>query len=138
MSAPPLPLRYEGDGEFRVPSPHWGKRADAEYVVGEVYRMAEENQRSTATHNHEFAWVHDAWQNLPENLAPLYPSSEHLRKRALIDCGFYDEQIVDAGSNAAALRVAAAFRARDDHGACRTLPAGLPLDPIDARHRPAL
>lgn len=24
MSAPPLPLRYEGDGEFRVPSPHWG------------------------------------------------------------------------------------------------------------------
>ena len=66
------------------------------------------------SHNHEFAWLTEAWRNLPEGLAELYPSPEHLRKRALIQCGFYDETLVDAGTKAAAIRVAAAFRAREE------------------------
>lgn len=52
--------------------------------------------------------------NLPEALADLYPTQEHLRKRALIEAGFYDETIIDAGTNAAALRVASAIRAREE------------------------
>jgi hypothetical protein len=42
-----------------------------------------------------------------------HPTSEHLRKRALIQGGFYSEHLVDAGSNAAALRVAAFMRSVD-------------------------
>ncbi len=94
--------------------PRHPRRADQLFVVGEVYPLIVHEDRSSATHNHEFAWLRDAWLNLPESLADLYPTPEHLRKRALIEAGYYDETIVDAGNNAAALRVAAVFRAREE------------------------
>lgn len=84
----------------------------ADYGAGEVVTLDQVHERSDATHKHEFAWLKEAWRNLPEPLADEYPTPEHLRKRALIDSGFYDEQIIDAGSNAAALRVAQGIRAR--------------------------
>lgn len=111
MSAPP-PMAFQWDGEAMVPRAP--RAADKAFVVGETYRLAVYEECSIATHNHEFAWLHEAWKNLPEALAESYPSPEHLRKRALIDAGFFDEQIVDAGSNAAAIRVAAAFRSREE------------------------
>lgn len=110
MIAPPL--AFEWTGEAMVPRAP--RLADKFFVVGEVYRLAVHEERSIATHNHEFVWLHEAWKNLPESLAESYPSPEHLRKRALIDAGFFDEQIVDAGSNAAAIRVAGAFRSREE------------------------
>lgn len=102
------------DGESFVPLPRSRKDADRHFVIGERYPLVEWKDRSWASHAHEFAWLHEAWKNLPEALAESYPSPEHLRKRALIDAGFFDEQIVDAGSNAAAIRVAAAFRSREE------------------------
>jgi hypothetical protein len=109
---PDRPQGFTWDGEAMLPrSP---RLADKAYVVGENYLLVTHEERSSATHNHEFAWLKDAWLNLPENLADQYPTPEHLRKRALIDGGFYDETIVDAGTNAAALRVASAFRAREE------------------------
>ncbi|MBN8968955.1 MAG: hypothetical protein J0G95_10895 [Rhizobiales bacterium] len=94
--------------------PRHPRRADQVFVVGQHYSLIEHEERSTATHNHEFAWLKEAWMNLPENLADIYPTQEHLRKRALIEAGFYDETIIDAGTNAAALRVASAIRAREE------------------------
>lgn len=94
--------------------PRHSRRADQLFVVGEVYPLIVHEDRSSATHNHEFAWLREAWLNLPEALTDLYPTPEHLRKRALIEAGYYDETIVDAGNNAAALRVAAVFRAREE------------------------
>lgn len=75
---------------------------------------APRQHRSPNSHNHEFAWLTEAWRNLPENCADLYPSAEHLRKRALIAAGYYDEIITDVGSKAGALRVAAMLHAIDD------------------------
>lgn len=111
MNAPAI---FNWDGEHMVPWPRFAGLCNKQYVVGESYRLVECEERSTATHNHEFAWLKDAWLNLPEDIAELYPSPEHLRKRALIEAGFYDEQVVDAGTNAAAIRVASAFRAREE------------------------
>jgi hypothetical protein len=108
----PLPFRW--DGECMSPLPSFAKSADKLFVIGQVYALAEIEDRSWASHAHEFAWLKEAWQQLPENLAELYPTPEHLRKRALIEAGFYDETAVDAGSNAAALRVALAFRSREE------------------------
>lgn len=90
------------------------RAADRTYVIGQEYTLDIWEPRSTASHNHEFAWLAEAWRNLPENLADLYPTPEHLRKRALIEAGYYDETIVDAGTNAAALRMATFMRAKDD------------------------
>lgn len=94
--------------------PRSPRLADKAYVVGEVYMLVAHEDRSPASHSHEFAWLKEAWNNLPENLADLYPTPTHLRKRALIEAGWYDEMIVDAGNNAAAIRVCAAMRQIDD------------------------
>ncbi len=109
-----MPIPYRWSGSSFEPLPRFVKECDATYVIGEVYRLAPVNERSIATHAHEFAWLDEAWQNLPEAIADQYPSVEHLRKRGLIAAGYYDETIVDAGSNAAAIRVAAAFRSREE------------------------
>jgi hypothetical protein len=108
------PLPFTWDGEAMTPLPRFAKECDRRYIIGERYFMDEVEERSDVSHEHEFAWLREAWLNLPEKYAELYPTAEHLRKRALIEAGWYDEQIVDAGSNAAALRVAAAFRSREE------------------------
>lgn len=109
---PDRPQSFTWDGEVMVPrSP---RLADKAYTVGENYLLVTHEERSSATHNHEFAWLKDAWLNLPENLAEQFPTPEHLRKRALIDGGFYEETVVDAGTTAAALRVASAFISREE------------------------
>ena len=109
-----FPLTFSWDGEAMIPLPRLARLADERFVIGETYQLEPVLERSAASHAHEFAWLKEAWLQLPEDVADLYPTPEHLRKRALIKAGFYDEQIVDAGSNAAALRVAAAFRSREE------------------------
>lgn len=89
----------------------FAERAGREFVDEAVYQLAPHEDRSDKTHRHEFAFIREAWKQLPEELAEAYPSPKALRKRALIAAGFYTEQIIDAGSNAAALRVASGIRA---------------------------
>lgn len=110
----PSPVTYRWDGDVMVPLPRHHNLVNAQFTVGGLYRLVEESERSQLSHDHQFAWLTEAWRNLPDNLAELYPSPNHLRKRALIEAGYFDETVVDAGSNAAAIRVAAAFRAREE------------------------
>lgn len=88
--------------------------ADKEYVVGERYMLAPFEQRSAASHSHEFAWLHEAWLNLPEHLSGDFASSEHLRKWALIRAGYSDSQSHVCSSKAEALRLAAFLRPIDE------------------------
>ena len=105
----PIPMRWTGKS-FACHPAHI-ERANRQYTVGEIYRVTNEEERSDVSHNHEFAFVNEAWKTLPDNLLDIYPSPAHLRKRALIDAGYYDEQIIDVGTNAGAERVARAIRA---------------------------
>lgn len=113
MSAP-LTLRYEGAGDFRVLSNHWAARADKDFVVGEVYKFVEHHDRSGSSHRHFFAVVNEAWTNLPDNLLETYPTSEHLRKKALVWKGYRDERTIVASSTAEAQRLAAFVKPMDD------------------------
>lgn len=106
----PLPFVWRADLGAMVPHTAFLEKARAQYEDRASYRLAEEQLRSEVSHNHEFAFVATAWKNLPEGLADQYPTAEHLRKRALIEAGYYDEQIMDVGTNAAALRVAVGVR----------------------------
>lgn len=82
------PIQFQWDGEAMVPaSGFWRREADKQFVVGQRYRMVEENDRSDASHRHEFAWLREAWNSLPDALLDQYPSSEHLRKYGLIAKG---------------------------------------------------
>ena len=108
------PIAFEWMGDAMRPI--HPKLADKEYVVGERYMLAPYEQRSTATHNHEFAWLNEAFMNLPERYAgeQFAQSSEHLRKYALIQTGYSNCQALVCGSKAEALRVAAFVRPMDE------------------------
>lgn len=87
MSAPPVLMQW--NGEVFVPATsHWQRQCDEHFVVGQRYRLVEEQERSTATHNHEFAWLQEAWNTLPDELYAQYPNSEVLRKHGLIAKGY--------------------------------------------------
>lgn len=109
-----LPTLFRWDAASLVMIPRYPKLAASRFNGGEDYLLTDSEDRSDISHKHEFAWLREAWKSLPESLAEQYPTVEHLRKRALIQAGFYDETIIDAGSNAAALRVCTAIRGRED------------------------
>lgn len=112
MTIPPIIFQWDDEANAMRPiNPRQGRM---HFADRERYAMVQYEGRSEVSHNHEFAWLHEAWKNLPEELTESYPTSKHLRKRALIDGGFYTETITDAGSNAAALRVAAMVRGLDE------------------------
>lgn len=105
---------YEWDGMAMVPMPRFQKLCDREFVVGEQYRMDAKEQRSIASHNHFFATVAEYWQNLPETIADQWATPEHLRKWALIKCGYFNQTSHVANSKAEALRLAAFVRPLDE------------------------
>lgn len=85
-----------------------------EYSHGQVITLAEQAERSDATHNHEFAWLAEAYRNLPEDIAADYPNVETLRKRALIATGWCHIRDYACSSRAEAQRWAAHLRAEAD------------------------
>lgn len=86
-SAPPIKFRWDGDALVPA-SGYWLRMANEHLVVGEISRMVEEAERSTVSHNHEFAFVKSAWDSLPDELLAQYPNPEVLRKHALIGKGY--------------------------------------------------
>lgn len=83
---------------------------------GEVVTVAITRQRTDATHRHEFAWLRSAWASLPEALhgEPYAKSPEHLRKYALIHCGYADCREIAVADDDLARQVAAFVRATAD------------------------
>ena len=86
---------------------------DGESVIVEI-----EGGRSDATHKHQFAWIKDAWANLPESVAwePWAQTPEMLRKHALIMTGYYQQEVIDCGGDAVAKDVAAKLKAAHANG----------------------
>ena len=115
MSAPPIPFVWsEAEKAFR-PLPRFHNVASASYGDGEVVMLAPIEERSAKNHNHYFACIHQAWLNLPEDLAERLPTEEHLRKHALIKTGFADHRQFVCSSKAEAVRFAAFLRPLDEY-----------------------
>lgn len=88
MSKAP-PVFCEWNGEAFVPAGrHWARIADEHFVVGERYRLVDEAERSSVSHNHEFVFLTEAWNSLPDELHAQYPNPEVLRKHGLIAKGY--------------------------------------------------
>lgn len=66
------PIVFDWNGEAMVP--RHPKRADREFVVGQCYSLIQQEERSSSSHRHEFAWLHEAWQSLPEHLTDRFPT----------------------------------------------------------------
>lgn len=112
MSNAAIPMFW--DGEALRPLVKFAKQADQTFVIGEVYAMAEVQERSSASHRHYFGCVAQAWHNLPEAMSERFPSAEHLRKFALIKTGFHDERSIVCATKAEAQRTAAFVKPMDD------------------------
>jgi hypothetical protein len=112
----PILTRWTGEA-FEPANAYQARIASQAYEVGQAVPMAPFEDRSRASHNHNFAWVAEAWNSLPEEHAcqSWAATPEHLRKYALIRTGFCNSTQVVAGNHAAALRVAAAFRSLDEY-----------------------
>lgn len=114
MSNSPIIMKW--DGETLAPaSEYWAARANRDYVVGEVYKITEHHDRSQVTHNHYFASIANAWITLPDELLAEYPSTEHLRKKILVKCGYADERSIVCANKAEALRMAAFVKPMDEY-----------------------
>ncbi|MCV2449399.1 antitoxin family protein [Paracoccus sp. DMF] len=76
---------------------------------GELVTVIIERGRSLNSHRHQFAFVREAWQNLPEHLqsVPWAETPETMRKHALIATGFHQSYTLDCGANATAQRIKA-------------------------------
>lgn len=111
MSAP---IAYRWTGEAMKPAPYFAEEASRTFAVGEMYRLAEVNERSSNTHNHYFASLTEAWRNLPEEMSARFPSVEHLRKWCLIRTGFSHSSSIACDSPEEAQKVAAFVRPFDE------------------------
>lgn len=107
----PAPFRWSGDAMI----PLRPRAADRAYAVGEVYNLAPEEARSSASHKHYFAIIREAWLNLNEDYAERFANPEALRKWALIKAGYRDERSIVCASKAEAQRVAAFIKPMDEY-----------------------
>ena len=109
-----MPIKFHWDGDAMVPDGKYcARQADEQFVVGQRYRLVEENERSSASHSHEFAFLTEAWNSLPDELYAQYPNSEVLRKHALIAKGFCTMVQHVCKSEAEAQRLAAILKPYD-------------------------
>lgn len=109
------PLAFQWTGEAMEPTRHSRGLCDARFVIGQVYMMGTVEGRSAESHRHFFALLKEAWENLREDIAPQFPSPDHLRKRALIMSGFCLQRDFSCASSAEAIRLAAALRGVDEY-----------------------
>lgn len=107
------PIVFTWDGDAMVPHQRFASLCDRQYVVGESYTLVHHEERSDRTHRHFFASVNEIWKNLPEQIAARWPTPEHLRKWALIRCGYADSRSVVCESDIEAHRIAAFLRPLD-------------------------
>jgi hypothetical protein len=110
-----LPLVCDWDGEAFRPLKRFAAQADRDFVIGQTYKLAEIEDRSDATHKHEFAWLREAWLSLPDDIAEHFPSAEHLRKMGLIKGGFCDQRQVVCASKSEAQRIGAFIKPMDPY-----------------------
>lgn len=98
----PIPFQWQGDGF--TPMPGFARRCDEVFVVGQVYRLVEQEDRSAPSHRHYHACIATAWDNLSEEQTRRFPTPEHLRKFALIRAGYATSVDIPCASRAEAVR----------------------------------
>ncbi len=130
----PVVFQWSDDGAM-YPVRGFQLLCDRQFVVGERYRLVEEHERSQASHNSYFAALHDAWLNLPEHLVDVYPTETHLRKRALIEAGYFDEKLIPFSTPEEALRVAGCLEGVSDFALIRVYENAVSIKTAKSQNR---
>ena len=106
-------IAYRRDGDTLMPLAHHVRAFRTAFAEDRVYWLTEHKDRSGRSHRHFFAAVREAWQQLPEHLAPRFPSPDHLRAFALIKGGFKRDRVYPLASRDDALRLATYITSKD-------------------------
>lgn len=114
MSTPAIFLEWDGEA-FRPAGKFWSRLANEHFTVGERYRLVEEAEHSDRSRNHEFAFLTEAWNSLPDELLAQYPNPEVLRKHGLIAKGYCTMKQHVCQSKAEAERLAAILKPYDTY-----------------------
>lgn len=136
MSA--APLTFVWDGDVMMPVASCRRAANERYVVGQRYRMEDVEERSQRSHNHYFAAIHEVWSSLPDEQAIRFPSAEHLRKFALIRCGYSNQSQIVCASKAEAGRLAAFIRPMDEYAIVTAIEAVVTVFTAKSQSRKAM
>lgn len=104
--AGPLQCVWTGEA-FKPANRRAHQEASERYGAGEVVWFDPERPRSKVSHDHFFAVVGEAWENLPERLASQFLTVDSLRSYALCKAGHCDVETFVANSRTEALRMAA-------------------------------
>ena len=114
MTHAPAPVLMEAleDGALAPVGGRHRAEAARQFEPGKRYRIVQHQDRNMASHRHEFAWLREAWNSLPEECAleAWAVSPDALRKYALIRTGFCTTEIYTCGSKAEAQRWAMNLR----------------------------
>jgi hypothetical protein len=103
-----------------VPSTNYQRHLAFErWTEGQLVPVVEQSERSTASHNHEFAWLKEAWNSLPDELLDQYPNQEVLRKHGLIAKGHCTMVQHSCPTEAEAKRLAAILKPYDVYAIVR-------------------
>lgn len=96
------------DGDVMTPLPRFKRLCDQLFAVHEEYPLIVLENRSLASHNHYFASIAEAFENLSEEHAARFPSAEHMRATALVEEGLCTEQdyILDTPKEAKSFAIA--------------------------------
>lgn len=100
--------------------PRFGNIANAQFRDGEEYPLEVKEHRSSAEHNHYFASVKNAWDNVRDaETLTILSTPNKLRQWALIQTGWCDATVFGPMSKrsaiAAATKAAINFRKNDDY-----------------------
>jgi hypothetical protein len=87
-SAKLRPIICIWDGQHMIPLPRFERLCASQFVVNEEYPLMLVENRSLASHNHYFASLTEAFDNLAEEYAQEFDSVEHLRAWCLCMEGF--------------------------------------------------
>jgi hypothetical protein len=96
------------DGNVMIPLPRFKRLCDSQFAINEEYPLMIVENRSMASHNHYFAALHEAYQNLAEEYAQEFVNEDHLRSWCLCKAGFCttDVHVFDTPGDAKKFRMA--------------------------------
>lgn len=99
-----------------IPQSGYLAQCEKRFVVGQIYTLEQVDEaRNMNAHNAYMAEVASAWENLSDAATKKLKTPTHLRKWALIETGWYDEQIVDCGTHELASRMATFTHQTDEY-----------------------
>ena len=101
MKMRPVIFTWTPDGTM-VPLDRFRQVCDRQFVVHAEYPLIVVEARNMKSHNHYFACIHTAWENLPEKYAKKWPTPEALRAKALVETHWCTERdhVCDGPGNA--------------------------------------